>query len=106
MKYTITDALRSTNESFYISNDDYENLDWKSDEPKPTKEWCENKAKEMNEEWDAQEYSRKRANQYPDIAEQLDMLWHAIDTGTLDDRDHRNKFYSTLKTVKTNNPKG
>ena len=57
-------------------------------------------------EFDAQAYARKRAQEYPDLAEQLDLLWHAIDTGTLDDRDHRNKFYSTLKTVKTNNPKG
>ena len=52
------------------------------------------------------EYARKRKDEYPDLAEQLDLLWHAIDAGTLDDRDHRNKFYSTLKEVKTNNPKG
>jgi hypothetical protein len=39
MEFTITDALHSTNESFYIYNDDYETLDWKSDEPKPTREW-------------------------------------------------------------------
>ena len=41
-------------------------------------------------------------DRYPDLAEQLDLLWHAIDTGTLDDRDHRNKFYSRLKQVKEN----
>ena len=52
------------------------------------------------------EYARKRKDEYPDLAEQLDLLWHAIDAGTLDDRDHRNKFYSMLKKVKTDNPKG
>ncbi len=57
-------------------------------------------------EWDKQAYARNRALQYPALAEQLDLLWHAIDAGTLDNRDHRNKFYSMLKKVKTDNPKG
>ena len=61
---------------------------------------------ELQAEWDSQEYARKRIQEYPDLAEQLDLLWHAIDTGTLEDKDHRNKFYSRLKQVKENNPKG
>lgn len=44
-----------------------------------------------------------RAKQYPELAEQLDMLWHAIDSGTLDkDSD----FYTSLKAVKEQNPYG
>tara|TARA_Y100000590_G_scaffold165246_1_gene189277 strand:- start:11 stop:328 length:318 start_codon:yes stop_codon:yes gene_type:complete len=62
--------------------------------------------KKLQAEYDAQEYARKRKEEYPELAEQLDLLWHAIDAGTLDDRDHRNKFYTTLKQVKENNPKG
>ncbi len=77
MKLTITNALYSTNESFYISNDDYETLDWKSDKPKPTKEWCENKVKAMQAEVDSQEYARSRKTDYPDIGDQLDALYHA-----------------------------
>ena len=61
---------------------------------------------ELQAEWNAKQYARKRAQEYPELAEQLDLLWHAIDTGTLDDKDHRNKFYSRLKLVKDNNPKG
>ena len=72
----------------------------------PTEEEIQAKQVELQAEYDSQAYARTRAEQYPELAEQLDLLWHAIDTGTLDDRDHRNKFYSTLKTVKTNNPKG
>ena len=44
-----------------------------------------------------------RAKQYPSIAEQLDMLWHAIDSGTL---DKSSDFYTTLKAVKEQNPYG
>ena len=78
------------------------------DHDTPPVTWAEvvSAGETLDAEWTAQEYARKRAQEYPELAEQLDLLWHAIDTGTLDDRDHRNKFYSTLKTVKTNNPKG
>ena len=71
------------------------------DETKVAKE-----AKRLQAEYDSQAYARKRKEEYPELAEQLDLLWHAIDTGTLDDKDHRNKFYSRLKQVKENNPKG
>lgn len=71
-----------------------------------TWEELEAKMASLQEERDAQAYARNRKEEYPDLAEQLDLLWHAIDSGTLDNKDHRNKFYSTLKTVKTNNPKG
>ena len=76
------------------------------DNPSITWEQVSAKIVELEAEYDSQEYARKRKEEYPELAEQLDLLWHAIDTGTLDNRDHRNKFYSTLKTVKTNNPKG
>lgn len=42
-----------------------------------------------------------RAKQYPAIGDQLDMLWHAIDSGSL---DKDSEFYKTLKAVKEQNP--
>ena len=72
----------------------------------PTEAEIDAELARMQEEHDSLEYARNRAEQYPELAEQLDLLWHAIDTGTLDDKDHRNKFYSRLKQVKENNPKG
>jgi hypothetical protein len=35
--------------------------------------------------------------EYPNIGDQLDMLWHAIDNGTL---NKTSDFYTTLKAVK------
>ena len=72
----------------------------------PSEEVIQAKLKELQDEYKAKQWHRDRVEQYPSIVDQLDLLWHAIDSGTLDNRDHRNKFYSTLKTVKTNNPKG
>lgn len=43
-----------------------------------------------------------RAIEYPNLADQLDMLWHAIDTGTL---DKTSDFYQSLKAVKDKYPK-
>ena len=48
------------------------------------------------------QYAYDRCHEYPDGFEQLDMLWHAIDSGTL---DKTSDFYTTLKKVKDDNPK-
>ena len=44
----------------------------------------------------------KRELSYPALREQLDMLWHAIDSGTL---DTSSEFYQKLKEVKDRYPK-
>lgn len=46
---------------------------------------------------DQEQYKYDRANAYPSIVDQLDMLWHAIDNGTL---DKSSGFYTALKSVK------
>lgn len=43
-----------------------------------------------------------RRDSYPSIIDQLDMLWHAIDNGTL---DKTCDFYLTIKRVKDEFPK-
>ena len=57
----------------------------------------------LQAEYDAQEYARTRAKKYPNLAEQFDLLWHAIDADTL---DKTSDFYTTLKAVKDAHPKG
>ena len=49
---------------------------------------------------DANEY--KSLRQYPSIGDQLDMLWHAIDNGTL---NKTSDFYTAIKAVKDAHPK-
>ena len=50
----------------------------------------------------AMTYSDHRASSYPSIPDQLDMLWHAMDTGILPKVD---SFYSINKSVKEKYPK-
>ena len=47
-------------------------------------------------------YVEKRKTDYPGIGEQLDLLWHAIDDGTL---DKTSDFYTSLKATKDKYPK-
>ena len=76
------------------------------DGDKPTEQECIEGVKAMQADYDSRQYMRDRSQQYPPLAEQLDLLWHAIDTDTLDNKDYRNKFYTMLKKVKEDNPKG
>ena len=47
-------------------------------------------------------YQANRKAEYPAIVEQLDLLWHAIDDGTL---DKTSDFYTSLKATKDKYPK-
>ena len=56
--------------------------------------------------YDSMPYSWHRAGQYPAIADQLDMLWHAIDVGDWTAAKVKTtSFYTELKAVKDANPK-
>ena len=56
----------------------------------------------VDAEFESNQYKVKRIAEYPSIGDQLDMLWHAIDSGTL---NKTSDFYTTLKAVKDANPK-
>jgi hypothetical protein len=47
-------------------------------------------------------YKEQRQAAYPNLADQFDLLWHAIDSGSL---DKTSDFYINLKKVKDDNPK-
>ena len=54
----------------------------------------------------ANSYKESRANAYPTIGDQLDMLWHAVDTGDWTAAKVKTtEFYTALKAVKDANPK-
>lgn len=48
------------------------------------------------------DYKTARARTYPKIADQLDMLWHAMDRGEL---PKVQEFYDAIKSVKDRSPK-
>ena len=79
-------------------------IDWRSDpSKKPTEEQIQAKLKELQDDYDSKQYQRDRADSYPAIGDQLDMLFHAIDAGKV---DKTSDFYKSLKAVKDKYPKG
>ena len=69
----------------------------------PTDEEIDAEVKRLQAEFNALQYQRDREPNYPNLAEQFDLLWHAIDADTL---DKTSDFYTTLKAVKDAHPKG
>ena len=66
--------------------------------------WAENElARQLDEE--ANGYKTARANAYPQLAEQLDKLFHDIDGGLLGEDAKTGSLYLALKEVKDDNPK-
>ena len=64
----------------------------------------EAKMNEMANEPEQSKYAELRRNAYPDIGDQLDMLWHSIDQ----DAELKQKyfdFYQAIKSVKVKYPK-
>ena len=101
-KFKAIIALRP-NARFSIEGDTV--MNWTESDGKgvPTDEEINNKITELQAEYDALQYQRDREPNYPRLAEQFDLLWHAIDADTL---DKTSDFYTTLKAVKDAHPKG
>jgi hypothetical protein len=63
-----------------LRNEDYNTLIWTDrEQEKPTKAEVEAEARRIKAEWDALEYQRQRAPEYPPIGDQLDALWKGGD---------------------------
>jgi len=54
-------------------------------------------------EYDRLEYARNRVDHYPFIGEQLDMIWHAINTDKIPGKD--SEWFKTIESIKQKYPK-
>jgi len=73
-----------------------------TEQTQPTDAEIQTEIDRLQADYDAKQYQRDRQQEYPSIGDQLDMLWHAIDAGTL---DTTSDFYTTLAAVKDANPR-
>jgi hypothetical protein len=80
--------------------------EWHSEDiTQPTDEAIATEQARLQSEYDTNEYQRDRALAYPQIAEQLDKLFHDIDGGLLGEDAKTGSLYLALKEVKDDNPK-
>ena len=69
----------------------------------PNQDEINTEIERQKKEFTDNQYQRDRADSYPAIGDQLDMLFHAIDAGKV---DKTSDFYKSLKAVKDKYPKG
>ena len=108
MKYDIPAALQALKPGaeWVLRGDQHSGLEWlDKSQLQPTEKEINDKIAELQAEYDAKQYQRDRAEAYPDLAEQFDLLWHAIDGGKFNVKSKETDFYKKLKAVKDANPK-
>ena len=87
-----------------VSGNDINTIVWENGTTPIPKADIEAKMNEMANEPEQSQYAEQRRNAYPEIGDQLDMLWHSIDK----DPQLKSKyfdFYEAIKAVKVKYPK-
>jgi hypothetical protein len=102
--YDICSAILAINPSaeVLVKNESLDEITWQNGTAEISKSDIQAKQAELKAAHDAKDYQRQREPEYPAIGEQLDLLWHAIDDGTL---DKTSDFYTSLKVTKDKYPK-
>ena len=74
----IAKAIKAINPTaeFSVNAEDYEQITWLNSTPVISRENIETKLNELQAEYDALEYQRKRDAEYPSIKDQLDKIYH------------------------------
>ena len=100
MKFSTVNALRSLrpNALWTLVND---KLTWNDDsQTEPTQAEIDAEVIRLQADYDAKQYQRDR--KYPQLGEQLDMLFHDMTAGK---GDKTGEWYKAIAKVKTDNPK-
>jgi|5B_taG_2_1085324.scaffolds.fasta_scaffold356723_1 hypothetical protein len=95
----IIKAIKAINPNAEVSvnAEDFEQITWHDGNPNNiTKADIEAKMNEMANEPEQSKYAQQRRNAYPEIGDQLDMLWHTMDK----DMELQHKFYDFYQTIK------
>lgn len=75
LAYTISQLY--PNADWVLEGAEYSGLKWKStDIPKPTQATLEAEQARLQAEYDAKQYQRDRAAEYPSYADQFDTIFH------------------------------
>ena len=120
MAHQYSDALRSLvpKAKLSIMNEDYDTLNWdeSNTDTKPTKAELDAEIARLDAEYLAKRYQRQRTNDvsermsgiqtsYPKITEQLDQLFHDIESGKFGDTAKTGNWYVGISSVKNTFPK-
>ena len=94
----IAKAIKKINPNAKVTiiNDDINNIIWQEGTTPIPKADIEAKMNEIANEPKQSNYAQQRRNAYPEIGDQLVMLWHTMDK----DNELQHKFYDFYQTIK------
>ena len=87
-----------------VNADDINQITWLEGTAPIPKADIEAKMAELQADYDAKEYQRKRKAEYLEIGDQLDMLWHSIDQDAALKQKYF-AFHQAILAVKSKYPK-
>ena len=104
MNDTVIQAILKINPNaeVSVSGNDINTIQWHNGTTPIPKADIEAKMVEVQADYDAKEYQRDRAIAYPEVKEQLDLLYHDMTAGKL---DNTGEWHKHIKKVKDDNPK-
>jgi len=88
----------NSNAEFSVDAEDIKKITWHNGTTPIAEADILAKQAELQADYEAKEYQRKRASEYPSIGEQLDLIYHAGIGG--------DAFQAAIKAVKDKYPKG
>ena len=99
----MTDIIQSIlainpNAEVSVNADDVKQITWHNGTTPIAEADILAKQAELQADYEAKEYQRKRASEYPSIGEQLDMIYHAGQGG--------DAFQAAIQAIKDKYPKG
>jgi len=104
MNNTVINAILKINPNaeVSVSGEDINTIEWHNGTTPISKADIEAKMTELETEYDNNKYQRDRADQYKELKEQLDLLYHDM---TSDKGNKTGEWYKHIKAVKDANPK-
>tara|TARA_R110002012_G_scaffold48908_1_gene126908 strand:+ start:367 stop:684 length:318 start_codon:yes stop_codon:yes gene_type:complete len=102
----VTTAILEINPNAEVSviNNNVDKITWlNGTTPIPVAD-IEAKINDMTNKLEKSQYVQQRKNAYPEIGDQLDMLWHSIDQNPKLKSEYF-EFYEAIKAVKIKYPK-
>ena len=92
----ITDEIKSLkpNASWILTGTSYSGLDWTDkSQTKPTESEVNTEVTRLQAEYDNNVYQRNRANEYPSVVDQLDLIYHSgIDAWKAKIKETKDKY--------------
>ena len=92
--YKAINAINPTAQ-FRITDEDVDSIVWLNETTPIDRQDILDKQAELQADYDIKQYQRDRKKEYPEIGDQLDMLWHSID----EDASLKSKYFKFHQAI-------